>query len=618
MAGRIREEDVNTVRERAQIDEVVRETVTLKAAGGGSFKGLCPFHDERTPSFHVTPSKGLYHCFSCGEGGDVITYLRKIEALTFTEAVERLAEKYNIALRYEAGSGQSQTQPGQKSRLISAHKYAMAFYQEQLRKPEAAHAREFLTQRGFDEAAWDMFGVGYSPAGWDALSNHLQQKGFTSEELLVAGLAVSGQRGAYDRFRDRLMWPIRDAGSEPIGFGARKLSESDQGPKYLNTPETPIYRKSQVLYGLDLARREMAKTSQAVVVEGYTDVMACHLAGVTTAVATCGTAFGTDHVRILRRILLDDDVAQAQIVFTFDGDEAGRKAALKAFNEDQHFVASTYVAVEPHGLDPCDLRMQGGADAVQNLIANRIPLFEFVMRSVINDYDLLGPEGRVLAMRAVAPILAKIKDSALRPEYIRMVAGWLSLDEATIRTEVSRSGGKSTVTSTPATPASARTVSSQPSGSAGAVERAALKCVLQAPALVGEWFDSLEESVFTVPAAAAVYAACLRAGNPLDFTEAPKWIAAVIAASDEETANHVRALAVEPMPIDRPDERYVQAVLARVLELDAGRRIDEIKATIQRNELQDDQEEQSRLLADLLALEQYRRAMREFAVGDVL
>ena len=618
MAGRIREEDVNTVRERAQIDEVVRETVTLKAAGGGSFKGLCPFHDERTPSFHVTPSKGLYHCFSCGEGGDVITYLRKIEALTFTEAVERLAEKYNIALRYEAGSGQSQTQPGQKSRLISAHKYAMAFYQEQLRKPEAVHAREFLTQRGFDEAAWDMFGVGYSPAGWDALSNHLQQKGFTSEELLVAGLAVSGQRGAYDRFRDRLMWPIRDAGSEPIGFGARKLSESDQGPKYLNTPETPIYRKSQVLYGLDLARREMAKTSQAVVVEGYTDVMACHLAGVTTAVATCGTAFGTDHVRILRRILLDDDVAQAQIVFTFDGDEAGRKAALKAFNEDQHFVASTYVAVEPHGLDPCDLRMQGGADAVQNLIANRIPLFEFVMRSVINDYDLLGPEGRVLAMRAVAPILAKIKDSALRPEYIRMVAGWLSLDEATIRTEVSRSGGKSTVTSTPATPASARTVSSQPSGSAGAVERAALKCVLQAPALVGEWFDSLEESVFTVPAAAAVYAACLRAGNPLDFTEAPKWIAAVIAASDEETANHVRALAVEPMPIDRPDERYVQAVLARVLELDAGRRIDEIKATIQRNELQDDQEEQSRLLADLLALEQYRRAMREFAVGDVL
>ena len=615
MAGRIREEDVNTVRERAQIDEVVRETVTLKAAGGGSFKGLCPFHDERTPSFHVTPSKGLYHCFSCGEGGDVITYLRKIEALTFTEAVERLAEKYNIALRYEAGSGQPQTQPGQKSRLISAHKYAMAFYQEQLRKPEAAHAREFLTQRGFDEAAWDMFGVGYSPAGWDALSSHLQQKGFTSEELLAAGLAVSGQRGAYDRFRDRLMWPIRDAGSEPIGFGARKLSESDQGPKYLNTPETPIYRKSQVLYGLDLARREMAKTSQAVVVEGYTDVMACHLAGVTTAVATCGTAFGTEHVRILRRILLDDDVAQAQIVFTFDGDEAGRKAALKAFNEDQHFVASTYVAVEPHGLDPCDLRMHGGAEAVQNLVANRIPLFEFVMRSVINDYDLQGPEGRVLAMRAVAPILAKIKDSALRPEYIRMVAGWLSLDEAAIRNEVSRSGGKSSVSTEPAKTAPA--VSSQASGSVGAVERAALKCVLQAPALVGEWFGSLEESVFTVPAAAAVYAACLRAGNPLDFTEAPKWIAAVIAASDEETANHVRALAVEPMPIDRPDERYVQAVLARVLELDAGRRIDEIRATIQRNELQDDQEEQSRLLADLLALEQYRRAMREFAIGDV-
>ena len=616
MAGRIREEDVNIVRERAQIDEVVRETVTLKPAGGGSFKGLCPFHDERSPSFHVTPSKGLYHCFSCGEGGDVITYVRKIDALTFTEAVERLAEKFNITLRYEEGSTQAPSQPGQRSRLIEMHKVAMAFYQQQLLLPEAAHAREFLTQRGFDQASWATFGVGYSPAGWDALSNVLRARGFTQDEALTSGLAVAGQRGAYDRFRDRVMWPIRDAGSDPIGFGARKLSEADQGPKYLNTPETPIYRKSQVLYGLDLARREMAKTHQAVIVEGYTDVMACHLAGITTAVATCGTAFGTDHVRILRRILLDDNLAQAQIVFTFDGDAAGRKAALKAFSEDQHFVASTYVAVEPHGLDPCDLRLQGGTQAVQDLINARVPLFEFVMRSTITDYDLAGAEGRVLAMRAVAPILAGIKDTALRPEYIRMVAGWLSLDEATIRQEISKSGGKIT-TSSQRPSGSAPTATTFGSNNVGAVERTALKCVLQAPDQVGEWFGSLEESVFTVPAAAAVYAACIRAGNPLDYPDAPKWVQAVLQVADEETAQQVRALAVEPLPVDRPDERYVQAVLARVLELDAGRRIDEIKGTLQRSDLQEDADEQERLLGDLLALEQYRRAMREFAVGDI-
>jgi len=609
VAGRIREQDVTEVRERARIDEVVRETVTLKVAGGGSFKGLCPFHDERSPSFHVTPSKGLYHCFSCGEGGDVITYVRKIDALSFTEAVEKLAAKYNIQLRYEEGSAPTPGQQGQRSRLIDAHRAATAFYREQLRTPAAQHARDFLTSRGFDEASWDHFGVGYSPAGWDGLMTHLHGKGFKDEDLLAGGLAVSGQRGAYDRFRDRVMWPIRDSGGETIGFGARKLSESDQGPKYLNSPESPIYRKSQVLYGLDLARRAMAKEHQAVVVEGYTDVMACHLAGVTTAVATCGTAFGADHVKVVRRILMDDDNSNAEVIFTFDGDAAGRKAALKAFGEDQKFVANTFVAVESHGLDPCDLRLQHGEQAIRDLVAARVPLFEFVMRSTVEEFDLNAAEGRIGAMRAVAPILAGIKDSALRPEYIRTVAGWLGLDEQTVRNEVGN--GRS---SNPA-PQSAGT-SAQISQAAN-VERAALKCVMQTPSLVGAWFESLEASVFTVPAAAAVFSACVSAGNPLDFATPQEWIAAVIAAApSEEVQSQVRSLAVEPMPNDNPDERYVQAVLARVLELDAGRRVNEIKAALSRAEDSGDAEAQGRLLGDLLSLEKYRRDMREFAVGD--
>ncbi len=609
MAGRIREQDVNEVRERARIDEVVRETVTLKVAGGGSFKGLCPFHDERSPSFHVTPSKGLYHCFSCGEGGDVITYVRKIDALSFTEAVEKLAAKYNIQLRYEEGSAPTPGQQGQRARLIDAHRAATAFYREQLRTPGAQHARDFLTSRGFDEASWDHFGVGYSPAGWDGLMTHLHGKGFKDEDLLAGGLAVSGQRGAYDRFRDRVMWPIRDSGGETIGFGARKLSESDQGPKYLNSPESPIYRKSQVLYGLDLARREMAKEHQAVVVEGYTDVMACHLAGVTTAVATCGTAFGADHVKVVRRILMDDDNSNAEVIFTFDGDAAGRKAALKAFGEDQKFVANTFVAVEAHGLDPCDLRLQHGEQAVRDLVAARVPLFEFVMRSTVEEFDLNAAEGRIGAMRAVAPILAGIKDSALRPEYMRTVAGWLGLDEQTVRNEVGN--GRSSA------PAPQSSGTSAQISQAANVERAALKCVIQTPSLVGAWFESLEASVFTVPAAAAVFSACVAAGNPLDFATPQEWIAAVIAAApSDDIQSQVRALAVEPMPNDNPDERYVQAVLARVLELDAGRRVNEIKAALSRAEDSGDAEAQGRLLGDLLSLEKYRRDMREFAIGD--
>ena len=611
MAGRIKEEDVNAVRDRSRIDEVVRETVTLKAAGGGSLKGLCPFHDERTPSFHVTPSKNLYHCFSCGEGGDVITFVRKVDALSFTEAVEKLAAKYNITLRYEETSGNVTSNAGARTRLIQAHKFAAEYFQQQLRTPAAQHARDFLTQRGFDEAACATFGVGYSPAGWDGLTGHLRQKGFTDDELVTGGLAVAGQRGAYDRFRDRVMWPIRDTGGDTIGFGARKLTEADTGPKYLNTPETPIYRKSQVLYGLDLARRDMAKKHQAVVVEGYTDVMACHLAGITTAVATCGTAFGPDHVKLLRRIVMDDDNTQAEVVFTFDGDAAGKKAAIKAFSEDQNFVASTFVAVEPHGLDPCDLRLQQGAEGVQQLIASRVPLFEFVIRSTLSDFDLNTAEGRVAAMRAVSPVLAGIKDPALRPEYIRTVSGWLGMDEARLREAVSKDAPKSSA-KRPATPQT-----SQPSNTVGNVERTALKCILQAPAQVGEWFDSLEEGVFTVPAAAQVFAACVAAGNPLDFADSAAWVAAILeVAADDELKSQIRALAIEPLPVDQPDERYVQAVLARILELDASRRIDDIKSALQRSDIESDSDLSSQLLNDLLALESYRRDMRDFAIGD--
>ncbi|NBO79498.1 MAG: DNA primase, partial [Actinobacteria bacterium] len=409
MPGRIRNDDIALVRDKSRIDEVVREHVALKSAGS-SLKGLCPFHDEKTPSFHVTPSKGFWYCFGCGEGGDVFSFIQKVEHSTFSESVEKLANKYNISLRYEENFTSPNT--GQRSKILEANKLASEFYQKNLESPEAEIGRKFLKERGFDKNSAQIFNIGYANKNWDNLTKYLKQKGFTEQELVFAGLSITGQKGTYDRFRGRLIWPIKDASGEVVGFGARRLFDDDQGPKYLNTPETLVYKKSQVLYGLDQAKKEITSKKQVVIVEGYTDVMACHLSGVKTAVATCGTAFGEDHARILRRFLMDEEQFTGEIIYTFDGDEAGQKAALKAFNLDQTFSTRTFVAIEKNGLDPCDLRQRSGNDAIVALIAAKVPLFEFVIRTAISKFDLNNAEGRVLALKAAAPIVSNIKDKA--------------------------------------------------------------------------------------------------------------------------------------------------------------------------------------------------------------
>ncbi|MDX6325647.1 MAG: primase, partial [Nocardioidaceae bacterium] len=383
MAGLIREDDIALVRERADLAEIIGQYVTLKPAGGGALKGLCPFHDEKSPSFHVRPGKG-YHCFGCGEGGDVISFLMKHDGLTFAQSVEYLADRTGIQLRYSEGEDRGKRRDSNpRHRLVEAHRLAQEFYTDHLTSADAMPGRQFLTERGFDKEAADRFGLGFAPRDGDAIYKHLRQKGFTDAELVASGLVAQGQRGHYDRFRGRLLWPIREASGETIGFGARRIFDDDRiEAKYLNTPETSIYKKSQVLYGIDLARRDIARSSQAVVVEGYTDVMACHLSGVPTAVATCGTAFGEEHGRVLRRLLHDHEEFRGEVIFTFDGDEAGQKAALRAFGGDQQFVGQTYVAVEPGGLDPCDLRLRSGDAAVRELVARRIPLYRFVLGNV--------------------------------------------------------------------------------------------------------------------------------------------------------------------------------------------------------------------------------------------
>ncbi len=612
MAGKIRDEDIALVRERTSIVDVISEHVTLKPAGGGNVKGLCPFHDEKTPSFNVSPARNVYFCHGCGAGGDALKFVMDIDHLTFVEAVERLAGKAGIQLQYVEAGPAPVRQTGQKQRLIAAHVEAARFYAEQLTTPAGRAAREFLAARGFDKAAAEHYGCGFAPDSWDALTKHLRALGFTAQELVGAGVAREGRSGGLiDRFRRRLLWPIRELSGDVIGFGARKLFDDDDGPKYLNTPETLIYKKSHVLYGIDRAKREIARQGRAVIVEGYTDVMACHLAGVATAVATCGTAFGGDHIGVLRRLLMDTDMYAGEIIFTFDGDAAGQKAALRAFEDEQRFVAQTFIAVSPDNMDPCELRLAKGDAAVRDLVARREPLLAFALRSVLARFNLDTAEGRVFALRATAPLVAKIKDRALRPEYVRKLSGDLGMEIEVVQRAVL--SGRPADASPP--PARMSTVDSPQR----IVEREALKLALQAPVLAGPMFDAIDGQAYSDPLHAVVRAAIAEAGGAATATAGVVWVEQVRdCCADLAAKALVGEFAVEPLQRDEePDPRYVEIVLAKLQLPAANRRIVELKSRLQRLNPVTNKDEYLALAGELFSLEQHARALREQAVGGL-
>ena len=645
MAGRIRDEDIAAVRERSPIDEVVGEYLQLRNAGGGSLKGLCPFHDEKTPSFNVTPARGLFYCFSCAEGGDAIRFVQKIDGLSFVEAVERLAARAGVDLRYEQGGYVPGQEQSQRRRLIDAHRAAADFYAERLGGSDAAPARAFLAERGFELADVQRFGVGYSPKAWEDLTRHLRGRGFTDSELITAGLSREGNRGTRDRFRGRLMWPIRDLSGDVIAFGARKLDPEDDGPKYLNTPETSLFRKSTVLYGADLAKREIAQRRQAVIVEGYTDVMACYLAGVPTAVATCGTSFGEDHIKVLRRLIMDSDSFMGEVIFTFDGDAAGQRAAQRAFGMEAKFATQTYVTVEPNGLDPCDLRLAHGDGAVRDLIARRVPLFEFAIKGVLGRHDLNTTEGQLAALDEAAPILAKIKDQGLRTRYAVNLDRWLGLmDERFVLTRVrAHAGDTGPARRRPGQDRSQRSRGGQP-GSFGAngnargnggprgdggppydlgdpvvlVEREALKLAVQRPALCGPEFDALGADAFTAPVHGAVFTLIAACGGTTSGGGTPReWAARLREQAPNERAQaFVTALAVEPLRRNsEPDEKYADALLAQVGQLAVSREITSVKARLQRMNPVEEQAGYNRMFGDLVGLEKRRKALLDRAAG---
>jgi DNA primase len=622
VAGRIRDDDIVEVRERNRIDEVVGEYVALRRAGGDSLKGLCPFHDEKSPSFNVRPGHGTFHCFGCGEGGSVIDFMMKIEHLGFVEAVERLADRVGIQLTYTGGGSSVQRDRGTRSRLVEANKLAQEFYAEQLSCAEAQPAREFLTQRGFTQQVAGTFGCGFAPSGWDQLTKHLLGRGFSVEELVKAGVSREGQRGPIDRFHRRLLWPIRDLSGDVVGFGARRLFDDDRiDAKYLNTAETPLYRKSQVLFGLDLAKREIARRRQVVVVEGYTDVMAMHLAGVPTALASCGTAFGAEHVSVLRRLLMDDFEFHGEVIFIFDGDAAGKKAALKAFDDEQRFATQTFIAIAPDGMDPCELRQAKGDAAVRDLVARRQPLFTFAVRTLLAEHDLDTAEGRVEALRRTVPLVAQIKDVSLRGEYARQLAGWVGWEDiATVRRRVREAAGEAPRRRGGRT----RTTSSAEKGTEHPprddvrlqAQREVLKAVLQEPAMTGPVYDALPTDAFTHPAYAQVHAAVLAAGGTAAGMSGPEWIDAVAAHCPQRSL--VTELAVETLRARgsaEEDARYIGSLLASLQATVVGRQVAEIKSRLQRISPLDDADSYHQLFGDLVPLELYYRALREQAVG---
>jgi DNA primase len=620
VAGLIRKSDIDEVRSRTNIADIVGDHVTLKNAGAGSMKGLCPFHEERSPSFNVRPQVGRYHCFGCGEGGDVFSFLQKMDHVSFAEAVERMAARIGYELHYEDGG--SAIDHGNRARILAANAAAAEFFSAQLKTPEADPGRAFLGQRGFDPPAAERFGVGFAPRG-GALGRHLKTLGFTEDELITAGLLGKGERGdVYDRFRGRLVWPIRDVTGATLGFGARKLLDDDNGPKYLNTPETPVYHKSQVLYGLDLAKRDIARGRQVVVVEGYTDVMACHLAGVTTAVATCGTAFGVDHIKVVRRMIGDvenaDTTGTGEVIFTFDPDEAGQKAASRAFAEEHRFAAQTFVAVAPEGLDPCDLRLNRGDEAVRRLIKTRKPMFEFKIRRELASHDLETVEGRVAALRAAAPVVAGIRDRALGIGYVRNLAGWLGMEpgevqgavEAARRREQPGAAVPQAEASADSPTGAEPSLTRLPTDATTRTERDVLMALLQHPEHIGASLTGLAASVpFTEPSLAVVRdAIAATAGEP----GGADWVSRVTAEVPSRYATLVGQLAVAPIP-EREDKLpvYCRRLISDFVDRDLLRRKVELLGASQRLDAAAEPERYGQVQHELVRIEAERRTLRE-------
>ncbi len=420
MAGMIPQTDIERVRTASPLADVVSERISLSQSGG-RFWALCPFHDESSKSFSISANVELYHCFGCGVGGDVFTFLRELDSITFAEAVEKLAARSGIQISYEGESAADRNRRRMRPRVEEVMQCAVDFYASRLRAgSDSAPARAYLLERGYDADVAGRFGLGWAPSGWDATAEHLKSSGFRVDEITESGIAKPGSRGSLvDHLRGRVVFPIFDADGKPIAVAGRILPDAVERdgrkqPKYVNSPETSLYAKSRTLYGLNWAKQNIVERREVVVVEGYTDVIGFHLADATNTVATCGTALGEGHLRLLKRWT-------TRIVLAFDGDKAGEGAMERIFDIAFELGLDVRVAMLPNGRDPADLASDG-PEAVAEALATTRPLLEFKVDRVLASIPNDSVENRSRALSAAAEVIAKHPDPIVRSNMARILA----------------------------------------------------------------------------------------------------------------------------------------------------------------------------------------------------
>lgn len=606
MAGRIRQADIQALRDRADIADIVGAYTTLKRAGG-KLKGLCPFHQEKSPSFTVDPGVGLYHCFGCQAGGDIYKFVMELEGFDFTEAVEHLARRTGFTLTYEDLTSGQRRALGERSLLQEVNARAVEFFEKTLYSDEGAPVREYLKERGFGKEDATNFRLGFAPNDWERMVRELTAEGVDQAALVKVGLAVRNNRGGLrDRFRGRLMFPIQDAGGDVIGFGGRVLPMLDYGdfdpPKYLNTAETPLYHKSRVLYGLPQARASMSREGQVLVCEGYTDVMALHQAGLTNAVATCGTAMGEDHVRLLTKYA-------PRLVLAFDGDAAGAGAAARAWEIARGFDVDVRVLVLPPGQDPADVvRGEDGAATLRKMLDDAESIIPFTIRRTIDGHDLATEEGRTQALQASVALLKQVDDPDLRRSYARTeIADRIGMSIEFVTQTASRAGVNLDRHQGVATRSTGRREDTSADAARARLERSALRAAIQRPNILPDaWYEVTAED-FLHPVARGVFTALEAAGGA--GVEVTSVIEACPTDSEREV---VRALQMEEDPLVG-QEAHVHELVKRLLLPRVERGIATAKAELERSNPATEPEEYAARFRAIVALELRRRELRQAA-----
>jgi DNA primase len=545
--------DLDEIRRRADLVEIISPHVALRKAGR-RLGGLCPFHQERTPSFTVDPEKGVWHCFGCKAGGDVFTFVELMEKVTFTEAAELLARRYGIAPQTPDGGARQR----QKERLLALHEQAAEFFREWLELQSARPARAYLKKRGLSDKIIRDFGIGYAPEGWETLLAAMTKRGYTAQELATAGLVVAREDRHYDRFRERIIFPIWDSSGRVIAFGGRSMRD-DNPPKYLNSPETALFQKGRVLYAFDRARKAVDGAGRAIIVEGYLDAIACHEAGFTETVATMGTALTPEHVDMLRR-------RAPQLVLSFDSDSAGMAAALRGRELFQNAGVTVRVVTLPGKTDPDELIRSQGREAYGKLLEEAVPIVEWELGRLLAQSVGLEEHKRLEGFRDAVTALGRVPPGVEREYYTRWLAqswapdnaGQAATMETAVREELARLAARrqpeSRRTQETASEGVSRPTPTKPV--VDHVEANLLAALLQHGRLAAQYAGQLEPEDFADPQDRLVFTAIR------DLVEREERVTtqAVMGVVEPSAQGHLAAMIMREIPPERVQELMERGV----------------------------------------------------------